>query len=63
MAIIINSLVEALINAYDWLSSIFSSVGIDVALIIVALVAISALYKFVLSPYISGSSDKAVKKK
>lgn len=61
--VVIEALINALVNGYVWLESIFGAIGIDLALIIVAFVSIGALYKFVLSPYLSGASDKAVRKK
>lgn len=51
----------ALGNGYNWLSSLFQSFGLELILVVVGLVSLRSLFKYVLSPYLSGSGSDSAK--
>lgn len=54
---------KAMNFAFESLSTLWGEFGLSLVTFVVGIVTISAIYKYVLSPYLSGSgSDKARKK-
>lgn len=48
-------------KAYEWMSALFAAFGLELFLIVVGLVSLRAVFKYVLSPYLSGSGSDSVK--
>lgn len=61
LTFIIDLIWNALVVSFEWLSSLLSSFGIDVVVFIVGMLSVMAVMKFVISPYLTGSSDSAKK--
>lgn len=48
-------------NGYNCLSALFQSFGLELVFVVVGLVSLRALFKYVLSPYLSGSGSDSVR--
>lgn len=60
----VDLLLLVLSRSFTWLSYLYNSVGsIHILYLFLAIITISAVFKFILSPYLSGSSDSASLKK